>query len=99
MIRIVLSSWVAAIALSGCTKADSSTQTPPGDAGETPAAGESLSAAECEAAGGTVVGDIGNGAIFKPGYTCPQSGQAPLGRIEADPGGPIAVEGSVCCGS
>lgn len=56
-----------------------------------------LTAAECEAQGGTVVGDIGDGAIHQPGYVCPDSGAAPIGSIVADPGGPVAVEGSVCC--
>jgi hypothetical protein len=56
-----------------------------------------LTAAACEAQGGTVVGDIGDGAIHQPEYRCPDSGEAPLGSIVAEPGGPVAVEGSVCC--
>ncbi len=56
-----------------------------------------LSASQCEAAGGKVVGDIGDGAIHRPDYVCPESGKAPLGTIAAEPGGPIAVEGAVCC--
>ena len=57
---------------------------------------KTLSSAECEQAGGQVVGDIGDGAIHAPGYRCPGSGAAPLGTIR-DEGGPIAVEGAVCC--
>lgn len=56
-----------------------------------------ITAADCEAQGGTVVGDIGDGAIHKPDYVCPDSGAAPIGSIVADPDGPVSVEGSVCC--
>ena len=56
-----------------------------------------ITAAACEEQGGTVVGDIGDGAIHRPEYTCPDSGEAPLGTIVAEPGGAIAVEGAVCC--
>ena len=56
-----------------------------------------MTAAACEAQGGKVIGDIGDGAIHKPGYTCPDSGNPPLGSITAEPGGPVAIEGSVCC--
>jgi hypothetical protein len=56
-----------------------------------------LTAADCEAQGGTVVGDIGDGAIHQPEYRCPDSGEAPIGSISADPDGPVAIEGSVCC--
>jgi hypothetical protein len=68
------------------------TESPPKD-GERP----SLSASDCEAKGGTVVGDIGDGAIHRPDYVCPESGKPPIGTIAADPGGPVAIEGSVCC--
>jgi hypothetical protein len=56
----------------------------------------SLTAEACEAGGGKVVGDIGDGAVHRPDYRCP-SGAAPRGSITAPPGGPIGVEGSVCC--
>lgn len=56
-----------------------------------------ITAAACEAEGGTVVGDIGDGAIHKPDYLCPESGEPPIGSIIADADGPIAIEGSVCC--
>jgi hypothetical protein len=55
-----------------------------------------LTAEQCEAGGGSVVGDIGDGATQRPGYVCP-SGAAPSGDIAQSPGGPIAVEGAVCC--
>jgi hypothetical protein len=55
-----------------------------------------LTAEVCEAGGGTVVGDIGDGATQRPGYRCP-SGAEPTGNIRAPEGGPIGVEGSVCC--
>jgi hypothetical protein len=56
-----------------------------------------LTAAACEADGGTVVGDIGDGAIHQPDYRCPDSGEAPIGTIVAEGDGPVAVEGAVCC--
>ena len=52
---------------------------------------------ECQAQGGSVVGDIGDGAIHRPDYRC-ANGQPPLGTIKAEQGEPIAVEGEVCCG-
>jgi hypothetical protein len=62
------------------------------DASERPA----VTAPECEAGGGVVVGDIGDGAIHRPEYRCP-SGAPPSGSIRAAEGGPMGVEGSVCC--
>jgi len=55
-----------------------------------------LTAQECEASQGAVVGDIGDGAIHRPDYTCP-SGMKPIGSIVPAAGEPMAVEGSVCC--
>lgn len=55
-----------------------------------------LTAEQCQANGGTVVGDIGDGAIHRPDYTCPD-GSAPSGSIAPAAGEPIAVEGAVCC--
>lgn len=51
---------------------------------------------ECEASGGAVVGDIGDGAIHRAEYRCP-SGAEPSGNIKAPEGGPVPVEGAVCC--
>lgn len=65
---------------------------PEGNAAERPG----ITAAACEAQGGKVVGDIGDGAIHRPEYKC-ESGEAPVGSIIPDAGGPVAIEGSVCC--
>ena len=82
------------VLLAACSKSPSSPATPdPADGNERP----ELTAATCEAQGGKVVGDIGDGAIHQPEYRCPDSGEAPIGSIIAEPGGPIAVEGAVCC--
>lgn len=77
--------------------------TPPADSapppGDEPSDRPQLTAQECEAKGGQVVGDIGDGAIHRPDYRCADSGQAPVGDIVQRPSddGPVAVEGSVCC--
>lgn len=68
------------------------------EAQEGPTELKQLTAAECQAASGTVVGDIGDGAIHRPDYRC-ANGQRPLGSIRAEQGEPVAVEGAVCCGS
>jgi len=70
-------------------------ETPPADA-STGATRPALTAEQCTAQQGTAVGDIGDGAIHRPDYMC-ASGKAPLGNISAAPGGPVAVEGEVCC--
>lgn len=64
----------------------------PGPGADRPA----MTAAECEGQGGTVVGDIGDGAIHKPDYMC-ESGKPPLGNVTAPEGGPTPIEGAVCC--
>lgn len=80
----------------GCSKGGTGT-TPPGDGPpDAPAERASLTSAECEAKGGTIVGDIGDGAIHRPDYKC-EGGQPPLGSIKAEGDAPVAVEGSVCC--
>ena len=61
-----------------------------------PAARPTLSGAECEAQGGEVVGDIGDGAVHRPDYVC-ASGAPPIASISSTPGEAVAVEGSVCC--
>jgi hypothetical protein len=73
------------------------TQPEPQPDTETPAERPGITAAACEEQGGQVVGDIGDGAIHKPDYVCPDSGVAPIGSITAEPDGPVAVEGAVCC--
>jgi hypothetical protein len=56
---------------------------------------------ECEEAGGSIVGDIGDGAIFEAAYVCEKSGMPPIANILQDANGtaPIATEGEVCCGA
>ena len=51
----------------------------------------SMTSEECTAAGGTMVGDIGDGAIHRPEYRC-ANGQPPIAMV------PLGIEGSVCCG-
>ena len=93
--------------LAGCGGASSPAQEPPRPAAhasaqpesspaEVTAARPSLSAQACEASGGALVGDIGDGAIHRPEFRCP-NGAKPSGSIRAAEGAPIAVEGSVCC--
>lgn len=74
------------------TPAEPATPAEPGTDGERAA----LSTAECEAKGGRVVGDIGDGAIHRPDYLC-EGGQPPLGGIQPGEGEPVAIEGAVCC--
>ena len=99
--------WLLACIVAGCGGAHSEPATP-GDAQAEPAptaappastpggARPSITAQECETAGGSVVGDIGNGATLRADYVC-ASGKPPTGSIRAPEGGPIAIEGSVCC--
>lgn len=79
----------------GCSKKGSEGSTPPAS---TPPTTErpALTSAACQEKGGTVVGDIGDGAIHRPDYVC-ASGQPPIGTIRAAEGEPVAIEGSVCC--
>jgi hypothetical protein len=97
----------AAIGCLGCgggqpqPEAPSDAESAPSPATEPPAtatgdARPELTAQACEAGGGAVVGDIGDGAIHRPDYRCP-SGSAPRASIRAPEGGPVAVEGAVCC--
>lgn len=88
-----------ALALAGCGSASSASE--PSDTAETTGeeapppdeaapARSSMTAEECEAAGGAVIGDIGNGATQQPDYVCP-NGQPPLATV------PVGIEGGVCC--
>ena len=86
---------IACALLGACSKPSTSTTTPPTD-GEAPPKRPALSAADCEGQGGTVVGDIGDGAIHRPEYVC-ESGSPPLGDIQSMPGAPAPIEGAVCC--
>ncbi|KAL3913370.1 MAG: hypothetical protein SGILL_006520 [Bacillariaceae sp.] len=58
-----------------------------------------LTRQECTNQGGVVVGDIGNGAIFQPSFTCESNGLPPIDTVIASPGEPIATDGEVCCGT
>lgn len=102
--RTTLSLAVLGLLLAtGCKKTQDGTEAPPPDDTAAPEPGPAdaptdrpaLSEAECQTKGGAVVGDIGDGAIHRPDYRC-ESGQPPIGSIRQD-GGPVAIEGSVCC--
>ena len=87
--------WAIALVLVGC--GGSQPQSPPtGDPATGTPERKALSQQECEAQGGSVIGDIGDGATRRPDYVC-SSGKPPLGNIAPPQGGPIAVEGNVCC--
>lgn len=77
---------------------DSSKQEPQPEPTDDTTSRPPMTNAECEAKGGSVVGDIGDGAIHKPEYRC-TNGQPPIGSIVAETGEPVAVEGAVCCGA
>lgn len=55
-----------------------------------------LTTAQCIQAGGSIVGDPGDGSVHRPDYIC-ESGLPPLGAIRFLEGEPIPVEGAVCC--
>jgi hypothetical protein len=57
---------------------------------------ERLTPEQCVERGGSVVGDIGDGATHLPDYLCP-SGEPPVGEIFPVEGQPVAIEGAVCC--
>ena len=97
--RLATVTVVLVLLAAACSKASTN---PPPSAPEpaAPDAGSErtpMTAAACEKEGGKVVGDIGDGAIHRPDYRCPDSGQPPIGSIVAEPGGPTAIEGAVCC--
>jgi hypothetical protein len=96
-----ISAVLAFALLAACSKQSTPPTTTPAPTTDTPVDGGSdqrpaLTAAACEAQGGKVVGDIGDGAIHRPEYRC-ESGEPPIGSITPDAGGPVAIEGSVCC--
>lgn len=69
---------------------------PPAGPSNEPPERPQLTAEQCESGGGSVVGDIGDGAVHRPDYRC-ASGAVPTGSIVAPAGGPMGVEGAVCC--
>jgi hypothetical protein len=90
-------SWAIAVVLAGCGPSQPPPQGPPtGDPVMGTPERKALTQEQCEAQGGSVVGDIGDGATHRPDYVCP-SGRPPLGDIAPPAGGPIAIEGAVCC--
>ena len=99
-----VAAWSTSLILLACGGSQSEPVAPepavepasPSGPGATGAARPELSAQACEAGGGTIVGDIGDGAIQRADYVCP-NGMAPTGSIRAPEGGPVAIEGSVCC--
>lgn len=59
---------------------------------------EQITRQECTDQGGSVVGDIGNGAIHEADYVCENNGLPPIATINQEAsGGLIAIEGEVCC--
>jgi len=64
---------------------------------ESPAARDEITRQDCEDQGGEIVGDIGDGAIFRADFVCESSGESPVANIEQED--PIAIEGEVCCAS
>jgi hypothetical protein len=58
---------------------------------------DELTRQECLEYNGTIVGDIGNGAIFQDDYLCESNGLPPIANILQD-APPFAIEGEVCCG-
>lgn len=88
---------VGAVACGGQAPAAAAPEAPAGSSSAAAGTGDGpLTAARCEAAGGKVVGDIGDGATHRPDYKC-ESGKAPLGSIVGDDGKAVGIEGSVCC--
>lgn len=89
--RSIFLLFVSLVLITGCDKSGGGPEVP--DDGSV----ETLSNAECDEREGIIVGDIGDGAIFKPDYLC-SNGQPPIATIVPAEGEPIASEGAVCCG-
>ena len=90
-------SWAIVVVLAGCSPQQPPAQDPPtGEPTTSAPERKALAQDACEAQGGSVVGDIGDGATQRPDYVCP-SGKPPLGNIVPPAGGPVAIEGAVCC--
>lgn len=90
-------SWAIALVLAACGPSQPPQESPPtGEPLTSAPERKALTQENCEAQGGSAVGDIGDGATHRPDYVCP-SGKPPLGNIVPPAAGPIAVEGAVCC--
>ena len=59
---------------------------------------DQVTSEECLSSGGSVIGDIGNGVIFRDGYVCESNGLPPIARIDQSGEDVIMTEGGVCCG-
>lgn len=99
MSSLVVAAVFAIAACGGNEKPPESPASPPAAEPAEPSqpAGTGMTADQCTAAGGEVVGDIGDGAIHRPDYRCAKSGEPPLGPIQPEAGQPVAIEGAVCC--
>lgn len=97
-------SWVIALILAGCGPSQEPPPASPPTGGPptgepatvTPPERKTVTQAECDAQGGSAVGDIGDGATHRPDYVC-ASGKPPIGNIAPPEGGPAPIEGAVCC--
>lgn len=88
--RLQMLRWAISVVLAGCAASQPPSQEP------SPPEHKAFTQAQCEAQAGYVLGDIGDGATHRPDYLCP-GGKPPLGDVTPPAGGPIAIEGSVCC--
>lgn len=88
----ILCALFASSLITGCGAKQAQPAQP---AAAAPGERKTMAQGECERAGGSVVGDIGDGATHRPDYVC-ANGKAPLGNV-APAAGAIAVEGAVCC--
>lgn len=86
--------FAAAIHTAGCTKSGNGSNHDDGIPQQSQRL--MLSAEECEARGGQIMGDPGDGRIHRPEYRCP-NGKPPIGTVSYETGEMIPVEGSVCC--
>src|SRR5690348_9454573 len=93
--RAIAIALTAGAACAACGASPPEPKNPPAG-GEDKRERKELTPEECTTHGGSVVGDIGDGATHRPDYVCP-GGSPPLGNIAQPPGGPIATEGAVCC--
>jgi len=93
--RIHRMSWAVVAVLTACSHAAAPAMPSAEPAKSTPEH-KAVTQEQCAAQGGHVVGDIGDGATHRPDYVCP-NGKPPLGDLAPPAGGPIAIEGSVCC--
>ena len=75
--------WMFTVVLIGCGVSQPADRTP-------------LTQEQCAAKNGIVVTDPGDGRTHLTDYVCP-SGKVPFGDIVSSGGGPVFIEGAVCC--